>query len=86
MTAVPRKAVVYYEDFDDTDDDISNLLLEKALVCQDKLLDSAQPTVTVLDVFARTDARVLLRRVYFLNEGRSRYVPWDSTHPTTTRS
>ena len=71
MAAVPRKGVVYYEDGDDTD--IKNLLLKRARVCEDNL-NSAQPTVTVQDVLARADTRVLPRRVYFLNEERYRYV------------
>ena len=50
------------------------LILKRARVCENKLLNSAQPTVTVQDVLVRTDARVLLRRVYFRNEKRSRYV------------
>ena len=73
IAAVPRKGLVYYEDDDDTDD-IKMLILKRARVCEDKLLNSAQPTVTVQDVLARTDARVLLRRVYFLNEERSRCI------------
>ena len=63
MAPVPRKGVVYYEDGFCTDDDINTLLSKSARVCEDKLLNSAQPT----------GARVL-RRVYFRNEGWSRYV------------
>ena len=74
MAAVPRKDIIYYKDGDDTDDDMKILILKRARVCEDKLLNSAQPTVTVQGVLAMTDARILLRRVYFLNEGRSRYV------------
>ena len=74
MAAVPRKGPVCYEDGDDTDDDTKTLLLKRARVFDEGLLNSTQQTVTVQDVLARTDARALLRRVYFLNEGRSRNV------------
>ena len=74
MAAVPRKGPICYEEDDDTDDDIKTLHLKGAPVCEDRLLTSAQPTVTVRDVLARADTRVLLRRVYLINEGRSRYV------------
>ena len=84
MAAVPRRGIVYYGDGDDTNDDMKTLILKRAWVCEDTL-NSAQPTVTVQYVLARTDGRFLLRRVYFLNEGRSRYVsvgfyPSDNYH------
>ena len=74
MAAVQLKVLVSYEDGDNTDDYINTLILKRARICEDKLINSIQPTATVQDVRARTDARVLLRRVYFLNEERSRYV------------
>ena len=64
MTAVLSKGVVEYEDGDGTDNDINTLPPKRARVCEDKLLNTAQPT----------GARVLLRHVYFLHEERSRYV------------
>ena len=38
----------------------------------DKRIDCTRLPVSVQDVMARTDARVLLRRVYFLNDERTR--------------
>ena len=74
MAAAPRNGPLYYEDGNDTDDDIKPLLFKRARVCVDRLLTFAQPAVTVQDVLARADARVLLRCVYFLYEVWSRYV------------
>ena len=59
MAVVLRKGPVYYEDGDDTDY-IEPLLLKRSRVCEDRLLTSTQPTVTLQDVLARADARVLL--------------------------
>ena len=61
MAAVPRNGVAYCEDGEA--DDIKNLILKLARGCADKLIDSTRPTASVLEVFARTYARVLLRCV-----------------------
>jgi hypothetical protein len=74
MGAVPPKGVVYYEDGEDTANDINTLLVKRARLCKEQLLDSKQPIVNVQNVLAMTGARVVLRRVYFLNEEWCRYI------------
>ena len=70
--AVPRNGVVYCENGDA--DNFNTFILKWARVCMDKRIDSARWPVSVQDVFARTDATILLRRVYFLNDEWTRYV------------
>ena len=41
---------------------------------EEGIIISKQPTVTIRHVTAKTDVRVFLRRVYFLNLERTRYV------------
>ena len=48
--------------------------MKRIRVCKEGIVNSKQPTVSAQYVLAMTDARVLLRRVYFLNEERTRYV------------
>ena len=64
MAAVPRKGIVYCEDGeDDVTVDIHALLAKRARGCKEGIINSKQPT----------DVWVLLLRVYFLNENRTRY-------------
>ncbi len=70
MAAVPRKGIVYC-DVDTVD--IHALMVKWARGCKEGIIDSKQLNVTAQHVLARTDARVLVRRFYFLNEGRSGY-------------
>ena len=72
MASVPRNGVVYCEDGEN--DDICTLILKRARVCADKLFDSKRPHLDLQVFLTSIDPRVLLRRVYFLNEERTRYV------------
>ena len=84
--AVPLKGVVYYENgADDDTTDIHALFVKRARGSKEGIVTSKQPTVPAQDDLARTPVRVL-RRVYFLNEERTRYVSVGFYHPTTTRS
>ena len=75
IAAVPRKGVVYSEDGEDDDTaDIHALFVKRARGCKEGIVTSKQPTVPAQDDLARAPVRVLLRRVYFLYEGRTRYV------------
>ena len=75
MAAVPRKGVVYCENGEDDDTtDIHALFVKRARGCKEGIVTSKQPTVPAQDDLARAPVRVLLRRVYFLYEGRTRYV------------
>ena len=72
MAAVPRNGVIYCDDGEN--DDIHTLILKRARVCTDKLIDSKRLHPDLQDIVTSIDPRVLLRRVYFLNEERTRYV------------
>ena len=72
MAAVPRNGIVYCEDGED--DDVTTILCARARIRMDKLNDSKRPRPDIHDISLNTGTRVLLRRVYFLNEEKSRYV------------
>ena len=72
MAAVPRNVIVYCEDCED--DDITTLLPKRARICMDKRMDSKRSSPAVQDIVASIGPRVLLRRVYFQNKARTRYV------------
>ena len=75
MAGVLHKGVVYCEGGEDDDTvDVHALYVKQARVCKEGIINSKQPTLTAQEVLAMTDARVLLRRIYFLNEERTRYV------------
>ena len=73
MAAVPREGIVYYED-DEISDDVTTLIRKPARICMDKRIDSKRPHPDLQDILASTVTGVLLRRIYFLNEKRTRYV------------
>ena len=72
LVPVPRKGLVYCKDGED-DDDVHALFVKRARGCKEGIVNSKQLSVTAQDALARTADRVLLRRVYFLNEERTRY-------------
>ena len=75
MAVVRRKGVVYCEDGeDDVATDIHAFFAKRANNCTDGVAASQRPAVTTPDDLSGTSARVLLRRVYFLNEEKTRYV------------
>ena len=70
MAAVPRNGVNYCEEGEN--DNIHTLILKRARVCTDKFIDSKRLHPDLQDILTINDPRVLLRRVYFLNEERTR--------------
>ena len=72
MAAVQRNGIDYCEDGED--DDITTLIRARARIRMDKLNDSTRPSPDIHDISLNTGTRVLLRRVYFLNEERTRYI------------
>ncbi len=69
MTGVPSKGVVYCGDGEDDDaTDIHACFAKRAKSCADGVVASQRPAVTAPDDLSGASARVLLRRVYFLNE------------------
>ena len=72
MAAVPCNGIVYCEDGED--DNITTLIHKRAPICINKRIDSKRPHPDLQDILASTATGVLLRRVYFLNEEKSRYV------------
>ena len=71
MAAVPRNGIVYCEN---GEDDITSLIRARARIRMDKLNDSKRPRPDTHDISLNTGSRVLLRRVHFLNEERTRYI------------
>ena len=71
MSIVPGNRIIHSED---GEDDITTLIRARARICMDRRIDSKRTHVDVHDVLSSTDTRVLLRRVYFLNEGRTSYI------------
>ena len=75
MACVPRKGVVYCEDGEDDDaTDIHTFYAKRPRNCTEGVAASQRQAVTAPDDLSGTSARVLLRRVYFLNEEKTRYV------------
>ena len=69
MAVVPRKGVVYCEDGEDDDaTDIHAFFAKRTKNCTEGVAASQRPAVTAPDDLSGASARVLLRRVYFLNE------------------
>ena len=67
--------IVYCADGDDDDTvDIHALMVKRARVCKEGIINSKQPNGTAKDVLAKTDVWAILGRIYFLNEERTRYV------------
>ena len=71
ISVAPRNGIVYCED---GEDDITTLIRARARICMDKRIDSKRPSPTVQDIVTSIGPRVLLRRIYFLNEEKTRYV------------
>ena len=73
MSNVPRKIIVYCED--DEDDTIA-FAYKRSRIHKELLMESKRPHPTLEDICSTPDTttRVLLRRVFFLNEEKSRYV------------
>ena len=75
MAAVPGKGAIYCEDgADDDTTDVHALFVKRARGSKEGIVTSKQPTVPAQDDLASAPVRVLLRRVCFLNEERTRYV------------
>ena len=75
MAAVPRKSIMYCEDGEDVDTaDIHALFVKRARFCKEGIVASKETTVTAQNDMERAAFRVLLRRVYFLNEEQIHYV------------
>ena len=75
MASVPRTGVVYCEDGEDDDTtDLQAPFAKRARSCADGVTASRRTAVTSPDDLSGASARVLLRRVYFLNEEKTRYV------------
>ena len=83
MAAVPHNVVVSCEG--GANDGIHILIVKRARVYADKLIDSKRPHPDLQDIVTSIDPRVL-RHVYFLNVERPAMSPWASTQLTTTRS
>ena len=71
MSIVARKGIVYCEDGED--DDVTTLICKRARICMDKLIDSKRTHPDLQDTCSSTHTRILLRRVFFLNEENTRY-------------
>ena len=75
MASVPRTAVVYCEDGEDDDTtDLQAPFTKRAKNCTEGITASQRPAVTAPADLSGASARVLLRRVFFLNEEKTRYV------------
>ena len=72
MAVVPRNGIVYCDDGED--DDITTLQPKRARICMDKRMAYKGPSTALKDIVASIDPKALQRRVYFLNEARTRYV------------
>jgi hypothetical protein len=70
MSIVPSKVIVYCED--DEDGDIVTLTCKRARICMDKLIDSKRPHPDLQNICSSIETRFLLRRVYYLNEEKTR--------------